>query len=481
MVDSLDSKLKEYSMCARWSEIEFEMLDLGHKRINKRAVKVLEGLSNRPSAMLPQAFNTAGEIKACYRFFDNDLVTHEQLLVPHKKATIKRIKEHEVVLVISDTSSLNYSNKASINGLGAITRECNQGIWSHVSMAVTPQRLSLGVTSIKLWERKIPEKKLTNHQAYKMPIQHKELYRWVESYKESCEIARECPDTQIINICDREGDFAELFEEVNIQQRNNSFAHIIVRAVYDRKILEEGNNEYQRLKDCLEKKTPIGKIRFVIPESKDRKSRNVTQVITSAKISFKKRYVGNGKSPLVTMNAVMAMEENPPEGIEPLCWFFITSLEVDDLENAKKVIEYYLARWEIEIFFNVLKNGCKIEERQLREVSRLKPLIGMYMIVAWRVMYTMMLGRTHQHLECTVIFNDYEWKSAWRIGNRNQPLPEKPPSLSEFIRLVATFGGYINSKNSRPPGVKVMWKGLQRLRDFSMAWEIFENDIKSVK
>jgi transposase-like protein/transposase Tn5 family protein len=467
-------------MSIQWSEIEFESLDLGHKRINKRAVRVLEGLSNRPSATLPQAFNTAGEMKACYRFFDNDLVTHERLLAPHKKATIKRIKEHAVVLILSDTSSLNYSNKPSINGLGTITHECNQGIWSHTSLAVTPQRLSLGVTSVRLWERKTPEKKLTNHQAYKMPIQDKELYRWIESYKESCEIARECPDTQIVNICDREGDFAELFEEVNIQQRNASFAHIIVRAAYDRKILEEDDEEHQRLKACLEGKPSIGKIRFVIPESKDRKSRNIIQVVTSAKISFRKRYVGNGESPLVTMNAIMAREENPPEGIEALCWFFITSLAVESLEDAKKVIECYLTRWEIEIFFNVLKNGCKIEERQLRELSRLKPLIVMYMIVAWRVMYTMMLGRICEHLECIVVFNEYEWKSAWKIGKRNQPLPEKPPSLGEFIRLVATFGGYINSKNSKAPGVKVMWKGLQRLRDFSMAWEMFENETKAV-
>lgn len=206
-------------MSAKWEEKEFNTLDLGHKRINKRAVKLLEGLSDYPGVTLPQAFNTAGEMKACYRFFDNDLVTHEKLLLPHREATINRIKEHNVVLILSDTTSLNYTNKLSIDGLGAITRKGNQGIWSHTSLAVSPQRLSLGVTSAKLWERKIPESKLTNHQAYKMPIQDKELYRWIESYKDACTIARHCPDTQIINICDREADFAELFEEVSKQKQ----------------------------------------------------------------------------------------------------------------------------------------------------------------------------------------------------------------------------------------------------------------------
>jgi hypothetical protein len=465
-------------MRSQWSETEFDTLDLGHKRINKRAVRVLEGLSNHPSATIPQVFNAAGEMKACYRFFDNDLVTYERLLSPHKKATTDRIKEHEVVLLLSDTTSLNYTNKLSIDGLGDITRKGNQGIWSHTNLAVTPQRLSLGITSTKLWERKIPKKTPTNHQRYKMPIQDKELYRWIESYRDACETARQCPDTQIINICDREGDFAELFEEVNIQQKENSYAHIIVRAAYDRKILEEENEDHQRLKTCLIEKAPIGKIRFTVPESKDRKSRTVDQVITSAQISFRKRYVGNGESPLVTMNVVMAREENPPRDEEPLCWFFITSLAVGSLDEAKKVIEYYLVRWEIEVFFNVLKNGCKVEERQLRELSRLKPLIVMYMIIAWRVMYTMMLGRTCENLECTAIFNEYEWKAAWKIGKRNEPMPEKPPNLREFVRLVATFGGYLDRKNSKEPGVKAMWKGLQRLRDFSVALEIFESRIK---
>lgn len=460
-------------MGTQWSEKEFSTLNLGHKRINKRAVKLLENLGNRPGVTLPQAFNTAGEMKACYRFFDNDLVTHEKLLLPHREATINRINEHAVVLILSDTTSLNYTNKLSIDGLGAITRKGNQGIWSHTSLAVTPQRLSLGVTSTKLWERKIPESKLTNHQIYKMPIQDKELYRWVESYKDASTIAEHCPNTQIINICDREGDFAELFEEVS-KQRMGAFAHIIVRVAYDRKVLEGGNEECRRLKTCLIEKDPIGKIKFVVPESRDRKSRDVTQVITSAQLSFRKRNVGNGESPLVTMNVVMAREENPPEKEEPLSWFFITSLETRTLEDATKVIEYYLVRWEIETFFNVLKNGCKVEERQLREIARLKPLIVMYMIIAWRVMYTMMLGRTCGDLECTAIFSKSEWESAWQIGRSGDPLPKEPPNLREMVRLVATFGGYHNRKNAKDPGVKTLWKGLQRLRDFSMAWEMFQ-------
>ncbi len=58
-----------------------------------------------------------------------------------------------------------------------------------------------------------------------------------------------------------------------------------------------------------------------------------------------------------------------------------------------KVIKYYLCRWEIELFFKVLKSGCKIEERQLQTADRMKNLISIFMILSWRVLFTMMLGR----------------------------------------------------------------------------------------
>jgi hypothetical protein len=37
--------------------------------------------------------------------------------------------------------------------------------------------------------------------------------------------------------------------------------------------------------------------------------------------------------------------------------------------------------------------------------------------------------------------------------------------------LVANLGGYLGRKHDGPPGAKVMWIGLQRLRDFVIALE----------
>lgn len=174
----------------------------------------------------------------------------------------------------------------------------------------------------------------------------------------------------------------------------------------------------------------------------------------------------------VKVNAVMTIEIDPPEGETPIGWILITDLPVETFDDVKKVIEYYLCRWQIELFFKVLKGGCKIEERQLQAADRMENLITIFMILAWRVMYTMMPGRVCPDISAGDIFEASEWKAVYKIQNKNKPLPRKPPRLGAFIIMIAALGGYIPAKNGSP-GVKVMWKGMSRMIDFAIAWDAF--------
>jgi transposase len=36
------------------------------------------------------------------------------------------------------------------------------------------------------------------------------------------------------------------------------------------------------------------------------------------------------------------------------------------MQQAAQMIDWYRARWEIEMYFHVLKNGCRVEALQLR-------------------------------------------------------------------------------------------------------------------
>ena len=42
-------------------------------------------------------------------------------------------------------------------------------------------------------------------------------------------------------------------------------------------------------------------------------------------------------------------------------------------------------RWEIEILFHTLKNGCRIEQLQLDSFDKLQRAIALYLVVSWRI------------------------------------------------------------------------------------------------
>ena len=136
------------------------------------------------------------------------------------------------------------------------------------------------------------------------------------------------------------------------------------------------------------------------------------------------------------------------------------------------MIDYYLQRWMIELFFKVLKSGCKIESRRFEHVDRFFPALALYLIVAWRSLYVCRISRSFASRKCTLLFTEAEWKSVWMIMHRSNP-PRQPPKLMEMTKLVAALGGYIDRRSSGPPGPQTIWLGLQRLHDIATCYLTF--------
>jgi len=123
--------------------------------------------------------------------------------------------------------------------------------------------------------------------------------------------------------------------------------------------------------------------------------------------------------------------------------------------------KHYLARWDIEVYFKILKSGCKIESLQLERKENLSKCIAMYMIVAWKIMYLMKLGRVREEESSLEVFSEIELKCLYT--NAKKKGKEKEGNLKEAIRLIAELGGYMGRKSDGPPGPKPMWIGMQRL------------------
>jgi len=82
----------------RWVEEELEAMDLGDRRLNSRVIRIVETLGLAPGRTIPQSFQSKEEMKACYKFFSNDLVSDERILTPHIEKTIERIREYGTLI-----------------------------------------------------------------------------------------------------------------------------------------------------------------------------------------------------------------------------------------------------------------------------------------------------------------------------------------------------------------------------------------------
>ena len=66
-----------------WASTEFETIDLGDARRNKRAIRLVERLSAQPMASVPQACGDWADTMAAYRFFYNEAVDWRAILGAH--------------------------------------------------------------------------------------------------------------------------------------------------------------------------------------------------------------------------------------------------------------------------------------------------------------------------------------------------------------------------------------------------------------
>jgi hypothetical protein len=186
----------------------------------------------------------AAKTKAAYRFFKNPQVDMSTLLRPHIESTMERIRSHPVILAVQDTTTLNYTAHPP-EGVGPISTSENSavGLVLHNTMAFTPEGTPLGLLNVQGWAREA-EQAGKRHRRYQLPIEEKESFKWLVSYRAVAEAQKLCPNTVLISVGDREADLYELFHEA---AQNPQALRLLVRAERSRnRKVEQGT----RKKNC---------------------------------------------------------------------------------------------------------------------------------------------------------------------------------------------------------------------------------------
>jgi hypothetical protein len=438
---------------------ELDAIALGDLRLNRRARRLLAKLGSKPTLSIPAACGGWGETRAAYRLFDHAAVTAERVLAPHIACTEARLREHPRVLCIQDTTELDYTTKKGIAGLGPLNYETRWGMSLHPTLAVTPDRVPLGLLDLYSWAREpgsLGQEKDPNRS-----LEEKESVRWVDGFAHVNALAEQLTDTRLTYIADREGDLYDLFVEAPCPEQG---ADWLVRVNQQDRLLGDG----RKLRAVIDAADVLTEISFERPAANARKARTVHQQIKVVRVTLKPPARPDRILAPVTVTAVLATEANPPADEDPLDWLLLTNLPVETPEQAIEKLAWYLCRWQIEVYFKVLKSGCRIEQLQLETRERLEPALAFYMIIAWRVLFLTMLGRECPEMPCDTVFADEEWQAVYLVTQRKPP-PEKPPSLDTMVRMVASLGGFLNRKCDGFPGPKTLWIGLQRVPDFVLA------------
>lgn len=398
----------------------------------------------------------------------------QTLLHPHYEATAGRIREHPLVLVAQDTTSLNYDAHTSTHALGPINTRADgaQGLKLHDTLALTPQGVPLGLIAIAVWARDARAAGKAK-QRKQRPIEDKESQRWLQSYRRTAEVQRLCPDTRLLNLADREADIYELFQEAT---HDPDGPDLLIRANRTTQRQVEEEDEQKPLWDYLPTGPLLGTCDLAIPARGGRKARLAELEIRCAPIQLRppKRLKG---TPALSLWAVHAIEPAPPAGSEALEWLLITTVATRTLEEALERLSWYAARWNIEVFHRTLKSGCRIEDRRLGNSDSLQACLAIDLVVAWRVMYLTKLGRATPDTPCSAFFEEAECKALHCHHHRSCNPPETPPPLGEAMRMVAKLGGFLGRKGDDHPGATTLWRGLDRLADITSTFTIFHPSI----
>ncbi|ABM58838.1 IS4 family transposase [Verminephrobacter eiseniae] len=422
-----------------WAQEEFADLDLGDKRLNRRQVKLAETFSRQPTPSIPAACGGWGDTRGAYRFFAHEDIDWQDILKPHWQASAQRMAEHPVVLCLQDTTELDF-NGQGIAGLGRLSYDAQRGMYLHPTYAITPDREPLGVIDAWMWARSAKKGQAASDEVL-------ESTRWIEGYERIAEQAASLPGTRLVYVADRESDLLALMRRA---AELGHPADWLVRAKHNRVLPEDG-----KLWATVTSGHPLGQIVFT-HAPRGQRARRVHQTVWAKSVRLAQG---------VTVTCVIAREEHPPSGVKPIEWRLLSNRPAGDLQAATQLIEWYRARWEIELFFHVVKNGCRIEALQLSRIERLERAIALYLVIAWRLARLMRLGRNGPDLPAELFFEPDEWRGVHFLLKK--PIPKQAPRLNTVIRMVATLGGFLGRKCDGEPGVKTLWIGMQRVADFA--------------
>lgn len=455
-----------------FADRHFDSLDLGDRRLTRRAVAIARSIAAAPAASIPKQAIDAHQAKAAYRFFSHPAVTSETISSQHLDLTLGAARTHPVVLFVQDSSHLSFAPPEGRAGLGPVgSINASYGLMMHATLALTPGEhgTALGLADLRLWARDPKSRKET--QTQRRARGDRESLRWGEVVET---VGTPPHGARFVHVADREADVWETFAAVT-----KVGADCVIRAcgaAARRKASLGHADDLDRadadeLRPLVRSLPTSGRCRLDRAGGVGRRARRTELSVSFAAVTLHAptRKAGSSKESPIRLWAVRVWEANPTAKETPIEWVLLTAMPVEDVADALRVADWYRHRWTIEEYFKCLKTGCKVQERQLQEAERLEPLVAMLSITAIRLLNVRKIAKLTPEAPATdVVPQEYV-----EVLSKLRGIPLKDLTCDRFWRETAKLGGFMGRRGDGDPGWQTLWSGWHDLNLIVMGARLF--------
>ena len=438
---------------------------------------LLEKIERHKSLCIRQIADCRAEQISFYRFLNNGRVSQKEIIENQlQRYGLSEQRGH--LLCISDTTEISlgsHRGRIKPDGLGCVGRSQGLGFLVHPTLVVKADGAKIiGYSSIRIWHRDGFKETWKNKKYKSLPVEEKESYKWVKAAQES---RTRLPQAEMLTmIGDREADIYEEFVRVSDER-----THLLIRSCQNRN-LADGSKLFEKLKQAGK----VGEYELKI-EADQRVGRNKRAArlevrVAEVEIVAPQTYKGKQKS--VKLKAIEAREVGGQvEEQDRICWRLLTTHEVKDFRDAKRLIGYYQNRWQIEQMFRVLKKqGLQLEATELESAEAIKKMCLMAIPTALQIMQ-LVEEREDGQRQLEEAFTAEEKECLQAIlpkveGNtEKQKNPHEAEKLAWGAWIIARLGGWSGYKSDRPAGVITMKNGLKKFNQYYQGYRLAKEDV----
>jgi len=447
------------------AEEQFGDCQFGDERLTRRAVRNAAAMLRHPGGTLPSKLS-GNDLLGFYRLANNPKVTHAKMLQCHREQTLREMNEVAgVVLLLSDTTEVDFTGLESARDLGPIGNGGGRGLLCHNVLAVDyARRRVLGLVNQVTHKRRTVGK----GEGLKAKREHpeRESRLWKRALAELPPPSSPAVPGQLrVHVCDRGGDAFE-----NIEFWENRGEKYVIRSKCNRKVVAPDGTT-PRLHDHARQLPRAAEQTVRVSANHGQGGREARVAVGFGKVTLPAPRQKRGEHSDRPAQAwvVHVREVDPPAGQPALEWILLSNVAVESAAEAWERVSWYRCRPIVEELHKAMKTGCGVEALQLTTRHALEVALALLSVVATRLLRLRDLSRDEQSKACPATdVIDPIYVDVLSIMRYKQ---KRALTTHEFCMALARLGGHLNRKSDKPPGWLVLWRGWSRLQPMVEAVE----------